>query len=896
MVRDRQRFSFVVLLLVLLAAFTTGCGTRGASSADVGAIFTAPSHGSVRGGQQPVSGASIQLYAVGTGGDGTAATPLITHTPATDVPGQAITDSNGGFSITGLYACPNPSSLVYIVSTGGNPGLATGTQNTALTMMTALGNCGALTPTTYIAINELTTVAAVNALYSYMTSPSQTASATTDSTALLGAFTTAMDMVDPSKGTTPGSILPTGVTVPTAELNTLANIASACVNSAGGRAGDSTACGNLFTDTTPSGGQPPTDVITALIFIAKNPTFETASLYAMSSAAAPFQPQLTAAPANFNVISQVLGSIYPLGIPTATQVGEALGFNITPGNDWEFNLAQQAGSTEVRFQCGWGAVELTKGKYSTANCATALAESVKYVQRPLVVAAYGPETTTVATMTLLTAATASTSTNKVYNLRVTAPSFPTCANYGCEVLVPNNSTLEYMTTPGTWAYGGSLVASLTPDSDTSDNATLTLASALTENLPVGTKLSINQLLYPPAASDATTDPSVIAFSGQVGANPSCSNFPVSGGYAPFLACQIYNATAGTSLNGTGRVEIWNEPPWEHDPWDQAWRFFDVLPSNIHTNVVQDGFAAVLQTQTPPGNVRYVSGETDKSGGSSIFSTRMVTPTPAQTAASLAAEAFHPYGNNPEDNAWDATCLSLPSTTVNNVLNCYLPGTPPGGNMRLAIFEKQQHPQYQFEDVITETGTATLANPSGTVPTQLQKARFNLRQFIGFTALGMAHVNFYRLADAGAEFGFVDSNTQTPVAAYTSMSNLMAKVNGIRSTGTPTYTKNDLPIVTAYTGQYPLVTAQIVGTTTSTVANNSILFTCWQLSTSPTNWPGLASPAPGVVQVQLLSGMTPTSVTNLNTASTFRPEFIYNAATGMLTITVEDDPIAVSISR
>src|SRR5258707_8469010 len=57
-------------------------------------------HSSVHGGQQPVSGGTLQLYAVGTTGDGSPATPLLT---------QAVTSAaNGIFDITGLYTRPSP--------------------------------------------------------------------------------------------------------------------------------------------------------------------------------------------------------------------------------------------------------------------------------------------------------------------------------------------------------------------------------------------------------------------------------------------------------------------------------------------------------------------------------------------------------------------------------------------------------------------------------------------------------------------------------------------------------------------------------------------------------------------------------------------------------------------
>jgi len=140
-------------------------------------------HGMVHGGQQPVAGATIQLYAVGTTGDGAASTPLLS--PAT------VSDANGAFNITGTYTCPSSSSLVYIVANGGNPGLAAGTNNAALSLMAALGPCGNLTASTFIFVNEITTIAAVYPLAPFMTSSSAIGSSSTDVAALASAFTVA---------------------------------------------------------------------------------------------------------------------------------------------------------------------------------------------------------------------------------------------------------------------------------------------------------------------------------------------------------------------------------------------------------------------------------------------------------------------------------------------------------------------------------------------------------------------------------------------------------------------------------------------------------------------------------------------------------------------------------
>ena len=123
----------------------------------------------------------MQLYAVGANGDGSAATPLLS--PA------AVTDASGNFNITGAYACPAGNPLAYMVATGGDPGV--GTSNPELSLMAALGACGSLSASTYIVINELTTVGAVYPLAAFMGSASAIGSGTGDAGAPASAFTLA---------------------------------------------------------------------------------------------------------------------------------------------------------------------------------------------------------------------------------------------------------------------------------------------------------------------------------------------------------------------------------------------------------------------------------------------------------------------------------------------------------------------------------------------------------------------------------------------------------------------------------------------------------------------------------------------------------------------------------
>ncbi len=96
------RSSSLILAGLSLCVVDLGCGV---GAAPTGAITAPHIRGSVHGGQQPVSGATIQLFAAGTSGYGTGATSLLTA-PVT-------TDSGGNFTITGDYTCPSAASELY---------------------------------------------------------------------------------------------------------------------------------------------------------------------------------------------------------------------------------------------------------------------------------------------------------------------------------------------------------------------------------------------------------------------------------------------------------------------------------------------------------------------------------------------------------------------------------------------------------------------------------------------------------------------------------------------------------------------------------------------------------------------------------------------------------------
>ena len=121
---------------VVAGLTVTGCGTKGSVPKPYTLGPAAKIAGTVRGGQQPVSGATIQLYAVNTVVSKGLAAPLIVS------PG--VTDAQGNFDITGDYVCPTAGALVYLVATGGNPGLPGTVNNAQIAEMALLGTCGSL--------------------------------------------------------------------------------------------------------------------------------------------------------------------------------------------------------------------------------------------------------------------------------------------------------------------------------------------------------------------------------------------------------------------------------------------------------------------------------------------------------------------------------------------------------------------------------------------------------------------------------------------------------------------------------------------------------------------------------------------------------------------------------
>ncbi len=300
---------------------TSSSGSGSGTQANTSMILS----GVVQGGQQPISGAQITMYAAGTSGYGTGATPLLS--------GAITSAADGTFNVTGSYTCPTASTQVYVVAAGGSAGGAT---NNAAVLIAALGDCSALTSSTYVHINEVTSVATVYALSQFM-KPGSTAIGTssTNVTGMVNGFMTVANLVNNANGAALATTPAGNGTAPQSTVNTLAGIMEACVNPSTA----ANSCGLLFAAAKPNGGVAPTDTLSAMLDIALNPGRNVATLYQLLPTKAAFQPSLTGAPNDWTLsISYTGGGLDAGQLPAVDAAGNIWVPNATdPGTLSEFS-------------------------------------------------------------------------------------------------------------------------------------------------------------------------------------------------------------------------------------------------------------------------------------------------------------------------------------------------------------------------------------------------------------------------------------------------------------------------------------------------------------------------------------------------------------------------------
>lgn len=328
------RFLALTAAVCLLAL--TGCGghfTGLAASSPVANTVSRPIQGHVHGGVFPIQNATVRLMETQSNGYGGAAKALLP--PVTTDPYGYFTFPNTAFT------CDTGQFAYLTVSSGTTSNLASVILNNNVLQVGVIGSCATLSAD-FSAINvylsEVSTVAAAAALANFTGIDSTDAAggqqivnisapaannaaspacgsggnATCTAAGLAHGFANAYSLVDSVTfdGSFPSgqarSVVPTNAAsyLPAQLLNALGNILQNCVDSVGGGvAGDGSYCGTLFTLATPPtpGAKPPTNTLQVALNMAKYPTNNVDTLYALQSRTPYFTPTLSTVPTALSV-------------------------------------------------------------------------------------------------------------------------------------------------------------------------------------------------------------------------------------------------------------------------------------------------------------------------------------------------------------------------------------------------------------------------------------------------------------------------------------------------------------------------------------------------------------------------------------------------------------------
>jgi hypothetical protein len=291
-------------LLASSAVFSVGCSNMLTTAPSLNALDApATIGGKLHGGNQPVSGATVNIWFAGQGST-PATIGATTHTSSDGTGSFSFVKSPSiGLAANGTtFSCPATDTLVYVVATGGNT-LNSGdssANNSAAVFLAPFGPCGAINSSSFVYMSEVTTVATMAALQQYFDPAPSKESFATDGTglsktAITNAFALIPNLVNlatgqavVTKAIAAGS-LTAGVgysgtsviaTPESAKVNLIANILASCVNNISATAAN---CTTLFANAVPPDptvtSRPygttfvaATDVLQATYYILTNPT------------------------------------------------------------------------------------------------------------------------------------------------------------------------------------------------------------------------------------------------------------------------------------------------------------------------------------------------------------------------------------------------------------------------------------------------------------------------------------------------------------------------------------------------------------------------------------------------------------------------------------------------
>lgn len=284
--------------LLPVALLLTGCG---ANVTGLSAPGSAAIAGKSYGGQMPIVGATISVYAFGNGGYGSSPTHL----------GTTTTGSDGSFQFSGgnVITCPSGDPQLFMLSIGGNPGAGA---NPNAVLMATLGHCSTVA-NEEVTINEVTTVGSAFALSHFFdafeignTGAHDFGAPTSNAAGLEQAVKSANAIVNMQYGQVPPE--PATYKIESAKIYTIANVLASCVNSkvngTGSQSeGASNACSQLYSFTKTPSGKVPVDTLQAAVSLALYPygTSTPGHLMLLIPPVVAFQGGLSSAPNDWTI-------------------------------------------------------------------------------------------------------------------------------------------------------------------------------------------------------------------------------------------------------------------------------------------------------------------------------------------------------------------------------------------------------------------------------------------------------------------------------------------------------------------------------------------------------------------------------------------------------------------
>jgi len=303
---------------IVPALLLTGCGVDQMSTITPD-VESPGVVGRMMGGQQPVAGATISIYAVGTSGYGSGGAVLSSTT----------TDSNGNFSLP-AYTCPQSNTPVYLLGIGGNAGAG---NNSSAVLGAGLGSCAGAQKS-FVVLNEVTTTALAFSMAHFFSTTLGGANAAND--LFGGPSSTSGGTIQYSNGVqmAMNNTIPTivsnafggpitdasGFTVEWQKILTIADILANCVNSAGSpnTTETKTNCGKLFHYTQNGAATRPSDTLQAAVQMALYPTTQVTNLYALVPTTPAFPGYLTTQPNDWSIAVGYTSSTVGLAVNSGT--------------------------------------------------------------------------------------------------------------------------------------------------------------------------------------------------------------------------------------------------------------------------------------------------------------------------------------------------------------------------------------------------------------------------------------------------------------------------------------------------------------------------------------------------------------------------------------------------